>query len=73
MKLYYCDLELDEQAEGEICIGILVEWLRERLYTELQHIDSAVSESDESLQGKSLKQQEGRYGTNKYHFFYYRN
>ncbi|GFS19852.1 RWD domain-containing protein 2B [Elysia marginata] len=49
--------QLEEQAEGEICIGILVEWLRERLYTELQFVDS---KGHEPNQEKSLKQPEGR-------------
>ncbi|RUS90276.1 hypothetical protein EGW08_001965 [Elysia chlorotica] len=52
--------ELDDQADGEICIGILVEWLRERLYTELQHIDSATAESQENVHGKHPKHLEGR-------------
>ncbi|XP_059141830.1 RWD domain-containing protein 2A-like [Physella acuta] len=37
--------ELENLQEGEIGIGILVEWLRERLYTELQHL-SDFSTSD---------------------------
>lgn len=48
--------ELEEQIEGEICIGVLVEWLRERLYSELQHMES---DKEESNQEKKSKQQEG--------------
>ncbi|GFO18266.1 RWD domain-containing protein 2b [Plakobranchus ocellatus] len=58
-KLMRDDLnkELDDQAEGEICVGVLVEWLRERLYAELQYLSSHASENSLSSSNKSPKQE----------------
>ncbi|BFZ14745.1 hypothetical protein BsWGS_17784 [Bradybaena similaris] len=35
--------EIDNMENGEIIVGMIVEWLRERLYTELQHLESSQS------------------------------